>query len=289
MSEQTGKPLFRLRLFKLLLIAGLSVVLSACVTHTLQTGLSEQDAQEIVVLLNQNGIDASAVKGVSEKKGEEKWDVMIRGGDQNLAHAWRVLEENGLPRQKDKGLEDVFSNSGMIPTATEEKARLLLGISGEISHALKSVAGVVDAHVLVVMPDVSPLVDKSDRVPPTASVLVKYRGHDVPLAEDEVKKLVARAVEGLQPENVAVVYKKVDLRAAEDRNLVPQLGNQEFLLASLGLLAVSSVGCLALVGKSRWQRSKIETLEKQLQSAAQRPAPAQLAGAASATKTVKTS
>jgi type III secretion protein J len=288
-SEQTGDKLFRLRLSKLLVILGLTVFLSACVTHTLQTGLSEQDAQEIVVLLNENSIDASAIKGVSEKKGEEKWDVVIRGGDQNLARAWRVLEENGLPRQKDKGLEDVFSNSGMIPTATEEKARLLLGISGEISRALKSVAGVVDAHVLVVMPESSPLIDKTDRVPPTASVLVKYRGRDVPLAEEEVKKLVARAVEGLQPENVAVVYKKVELRQGDDRNLLPQLGNQEFLLASLGLLAISSIGCLALVGKSRWQRSKIETLEKQLQSAAQRPASAQLPGTSVPTKAVRMS
>lgn len=287
--KQTGDKLFRLRLSKLLVIVGLTVLLSACVTNSLQTGLSEQDAQEIVVLLNENSIDASAIKGVSEKKGEEKWDVVIRGGDQNLARAWRVLQENGLPRQKDKGLEDVFSNSGMIPTATEEKARLLLGISGEISRALKSVSGVVDAHVLVVMPESSPLLDKSDRVPPTASVLVKYRGRDVPLAEEEVKKLVARAVEGLQPENVAVVYKKVELKQGEDRNLLPQLGNQEFLLASLGLLAISSIGCLALVGKSRWQRSKIETLEKQLQSAAQRPAPTQLPGTSVATKAVRMS
>ncbi len=196
---------------------------------------------------------------------------MIRGGDQNLARAWRVLEENGLPRQKDKGLEDVFANSGMIPTATEEKARFLLGVSGEISKTLKSVAGVVDAHVLVVMPDVSPILDKSERTPPTASVLLKYRGHDLPLAEDDVKKLVARAVEGLQPENVAVVYKKVEVRQAEDRNLIPLLGNQEFLLAAMGLLGLSSVGCLALVARGRWQRSKIQDLEKQL-AAAQRPA-----------------
>ncbi len=103
--------MLRQRLLLLLVILGLTLLLSACVTHSLQTGLSEQDAQEIVVLLNENGIEAFATKGVSEKKGEEKWDVMIRGGDQNLARAWRVLEENGLPRQKDKGLEDVFANS----------------------------------------------------------------------------------------------------------------------------------------------------------------------------------
>ena len=278
----------RRRIPLLLLILGLTFFLSACVTHSLQTGLTEQDAQEVVVLLNENGIEAFATKGVSEKKGEEKWDVMIRGGDQNLARAWRVLEENGLPRQKDKGLEDVFSNSGMIPTATEEKARLLLGVSGEISRALKSIAGVVDAHVLVVMPDASPLLDKSERTPPTASVLLKYRGHDVPLGEDDVKKLVARAVEGLQPENVAVVYKRVETKPVEDRSIIPLLGNQEFLLASMGLLALSSIGCIALVTKSRMQRSKIDNLEKQL-TAAQRPAPSLPASAAAGTKAVKAS
>jgi len=171
----------------------------------------------------------------------------------------------------------VFANSGMIPTATEEKARLLVGISGEINRTLKSVAGIVDARTLVVLPDSSPLVDKSERVPPTASVLIKYRGQEIPLNEDDVKKLVARAVEGLQPENVAVVYKKIEPKKAGNRNIIPLLGNQEFLLAALVLLAISSIGCLALVGKSRWQRSKIEKLQQELQDVvSQRSTPAQL-------------
>jgi type III secretion protein J len=270
-----------------MLILGLIVVLSACVTHELQTGLSEQDAQEIVVLLNENGIDASATKSVGEKKGEEKWSVVIRGGDQNLAHAWRVLQDNGLPRQKDKGLEDVFANAGMIPTATEERARLLLGTSGEISRTLKSVDGVVDAHVLVVMPDSSPLLDKSERMPPTASVLIKYRGDAPPLTDEDVKKLVGRAVEGLQAENVAVVYKKIATKREMDRSLIPILGNQEFLLGALALLAISSIGCLALVAKSRWQRSKIAKLQQQL-AAAQSAASAQL-GSGAPLKVARTS
>jgi type III secretion protein J len=265
------------RLLQLLLVFCSLLLLSTCVTHELQTDLSEQDAQEIVVLLNEHGIEASAAKGVGEKKGEEKWSVVVRGGDQNLARAWRVLQENGLPREKDKSLEDVFANSGMIPTATEEKARLLVGISGEINRTLKSVAGIVDARTLVVLPDSSPLVDKSERVPPTASVLIKYRGQEIPLNEDDVKKLVARAVEGLQPENVAVVYKKIEPKKAGNRNIIPLLGNQEFLLAALVLLAISSIGCLALVGKSRWQRSKIEKLQQELQEVvSQRSTPAQL-------------
>ena len=269
-----GRPLS-----KLVGIITLTVSLSACLKHQLQTGLTEQDAQEIVVLLNENGIEASATKEASEKKGEEKWSVVVLGGDQNLARAWGVLEENGLPRQKDKGLEDVFSSSGMIPTATEEKARLLVGISGEINRTLKAVAGVVDAHVLVVMPDSSPLLDKTERPVPTAAVLIKYRGSGLPLSEEDVKKLVARAVEGLQPENVAVVYKRIEPKPVLDRNLFPLLGNQEFLLASLALLAITSVGCVALATRTRWQEVKIKKLERELREAAQRPAPAQIAEA----------
>jgi type III secretion protein J len=271
-----------LRLPKAIIVVGLALLLNACVTHELQTGLTEHEAQEIVILLHENGIDAYALKAAGEKKGEDKWTVSIRGGDQNLAHAWAVLHENGLPQEKDKSLEDVFANSGMIPTATEEKARLLMGISGEINRTLKSVSGVVDARVLVVMPDTSPLLDRSDRVPPTASVLIKYRGRDLPLSEDDVKRLVARAVEGLQPENVAVVYKKVEPIPTPDRSLYPVLGNQEFLLGALVLLAITSAGCIGLVAKARWQRSKVESLEDELERLNQRVASQQQLAANSA-------
>jgi type III secretion protein J len=279
----------RPRFHKLLVVIGFVLFLSGCVTHELQSDLSEQDAQEIVVLLKENGIDAFAAKAPGEKKGEDKWTVSIRGGDQNLARSWRVLQENGLPRQKDKGLEDVFANPGMIPTATEEKARLLVGISGEISRTLKSVSGIVDAHVLVVMPENSPLLDKSEMVPPTASVLIKYRGNELPLGEEDVKKLVGRAVEGLKPENVAVVYKKIEPKQLVDSSLIPLLGNQEFLLAALVLLAISSVGCLALIVKGRLQRSKIEKLQEELTTASQHAAPAQLAEPAPAPRAARVS
>ncbi len=264
------------QLNKVLAVFSLTVLLSGCITHELQSDLSEQDAQEIVVILKDNGIDAFAAKAAGDKKGEEKWTISIRGGDQNLARAWRVLEENGLPRQKDKGLEDVFANPGMIPTATEEKARLLVGISGEISRTLKSVSGVVDARVLVVLPENSPLLDKNEIAPTTASVLIKYRGNDLPLNEDDVKKLVARAVEGLHPENVGVVYKKIEPRQLGGRPLIPLVGNQEFSLMALSLLAVASIGLLILVGSNRIQRSKLEKLRLELATSAQSNAPAQL-------------
>lgn len=247
-------------------LAVLVLALSGCLKQEIQTGLSEQEAQEIIVLLKEHGLDALKQPSGSEK--ERTWAVYVKGGDQNLVDAWRILQENGLPRAKERGLEQVFSNSGMIPTASEEKARLITGLGGEIGKTLKSVAGVVDARVHVVLPENSPLLDRSQWSPTTASVLIKFQGNEPPLKEADIRSLVARGVEGLQPENVAIVLKKVVPKAATHRGVMWYSGNQQVLVASLLLLALMSLASLALVARSRKQRSTIEKLRSQLQAAA---------------------
>lgn len=245
-----------------------------CLKKELQTGLSEQEAQEIIVLLKESGIEA--VKELRAQEQEKPtWAVCVRGGEQNLFVAWRILQEHGLPRRKSKGLEDVFSNSGLIPTAGEEKARLILGLSGEISRTLESVAGVVDARVHVVLPENSPLLERNQWSPTTASVLVKYQGEQLPLKEEEIRNLVSRGVEGLQPENVAVVFKKIEIRQLPNKSIGWYLGSQEVVVASLALLTVSSLGSLILVARGRQQRIKIQTLQKKLKAV---PSNSQLTG-----------
>ena len=241
------------------------LLLTGCMQKELQTGLTEQEAQEIIVLLKDNGIDANraAVAADSERP---TWKVSVKGGDQDYFLAMKILQEHGLPRERAKGLEDVFSKSGLIPTAGEEKARLIVGLSGEMTRTLKSVAGVVDARVHVVLPENSPLVDKSQWSLTTASVLLKYQGDQIPLREDEVRNLVARGIEGLQPENVAVVFKKVESKPVPQKNLRWYLGSQGVILASLGLLGLTTVGSLLLLVRGRQQQSKIQNLTRQIQS-----------------------
>ena len=246
-------------------LLSLALLLTGCMHKQLQTGLTELEAQEIIVLLKDNGLDAvrEQMSGDSEIP---RWAVYIRGGDQDHFTAMKILQEHGLPRERDKGLEEVFSKSGLIPTAGEEKARLIVGLSGEMARTLKSVAGVVDARVHVVLPENSPLVEKSQWSLTTASVLLKYQGDQVPLREDEIRNLVARGVEGLQPENVAVIFKKTESQPMPRRTLRWYLGSQGVVLAALGLLVLSTVGSLLLLVRGRQQRSKIQSLTRQIQS-----------------------
>jgi len=259
---------------KALLAICIVLMLVACAKQELQTGLSEQEAQEIIVLLKEHGIDADRDRDlISGEKGPPLYKVSVRGGDQNLVVAWRILQENGLPRQKTKGLEEVFSQTGLIPTASEEKARMLLALSGEISRTLKGVPGVVDARVQVVLPENSPIIDKADWKPTTASVLLKYIGAP-PLKDEEIRNLVSKGIEGLTTENVAVVFHKIEPSPAPRRTIAWYLGNQQFLLVSLAFLTISSLGNLALTVRGRQQRKTIDRLQKDLR---QTPAPAQLA------------
>ena len=247
----------------------LTLLLTGCMQKELQTGLTESEAQEIIVLLRDNDISVTRKAAVGESE-KALWDIFIKGGDQDYFTALKILQEHGLPRERVKGLEDVFSKSGLIPTVGEEKARLILGLSGEMIRTLKSVAGVVDARVHVVLPENSPLVDKSQWNTTTASVLLKYQGDQVPLREDEVRNLVARGIEGLQPENVAVVFKKVDSRPVPTRNLKWYLGAQGVVFTALGLLVLSVMASLLLLVRGRQQQSKIQNLTRQLSGAPNR-------------------
>src|SRR5215469_7240445 len=265
---QSGKTLrTRQKLAKVAPLACL-LVLCGCLSRDLQSGLSEQDAQEIVVVLKQNGLDAYLERELGgDRDSAPAWTVKVKGGSRNLLVAWQVMQDNGLPRQKVKGLEEVFSNKGMIPTASEEKARMLLGLSGELTRTIKSIAGVLDARVQVVLPENSPLVDKSQWSPPTASVLVKYRGSAPPLTEDEIRNLVARGVEGLQPENVAVVYKRINATPSQNRDIGWYLSDAYVVIGSLTLSVLMSLGTLFLVAQVQRQKKTIVKLRREVDEA----------------------
>lgn len=249
------------------------LVLVGC-SRQLENGLRERDAQEIVVTLRQHGIDAAPQLDAADKKGST-WDVTVKGGSDKLVEAWNVLRESGLPREKKSGLEDVYANSGMIPTASEEKARLLVGLSGELERTLRSVAGVVDVHVNIVLPDDNPLLDKAQQPPATSSVLLQYQGAQPPLQSDEVRSLVAKGVQGLSPDQVSVVMKKVNAVRIPPITYGPLLANEWTVLIALGITVITGVTSMSLVFISQKRKRAINKLEHQLRNQAE---PKQLEG-----------
>lgn len=252
-----------LRKLRPALLALLALSLTGCLKHELQTGLNEHESQEIIVLLKRTGLDASR-EMVGHGKEAATWSVNVLGGNQNLVLAWRVLQENGLPRQKVKGLSEVYGSSGLIPTAGEEKAKVLVGLTGEITRTLNSIDGVVDARVHVVLPENSPLVERSQWSPTTASVLIKHRGKTLPLEEAQVKTLVAKSVEGLTPEQVAVVFKPVQPMRSPQSDVEFYLGNQQLTLVAVVLMTVLALLSLFLSIRVRQLKGRLAKQDREV-------------------------
>jgi type III secretion protein J len=241
----------------------MGLVFAVGCSRQLEAGLSQDDAHQIVVRLRESGMNASAELDPSDKKAAT-WTVNVRGDSETVIKAWKLLHENGLPRERVGGLSDVFANAGMIPTESEEKARLLSGLEGELTRTLNSLAGVMDTRVHVVLPDNNPLMDKSQQSPPTASVLIQYHSDSPPLREAEVKSLIAKSIEGLTSENVVVVFKKVEI-APIPREGVGSLSWSALIeIGVVGFAVAAGIISLLVLSLSQQRKFKIKALEKQL-------------------------
>lgn len=172
-------------------------------------GLDEFEANEILVALE--------AKGFTGDKVVEEGRVVTFGivlPESEARDAMRILVANRLPRRRPFGLQEVYpaGGGGLIPTKSEEKAKFLMAIQGEIERKLQRLPGIASAHVTVVMPEKDIVRDlDTPPPPPTASVAIVYNPKDdtgsIFITKTDVQELVAASVEDLRPQAVAVVMK----------------------------------------------------------------------------------
>jgi type III secretion protein J len=174
-----------------------SVALCACQSD-LYTKLGEAEANEIVALLLHNGISASRVMA---KDGTS----IVRVEESSFADAVSLLSEAGLPKPKFATMGDVFADTKLISSPTEERARFIYATSQELSKTLSEIDGVISARVHLVLPKHDPL--KDDYKPSSASVFIKHEAAaPVSALLPQIKTLVANSIEGLTYDRVSVVF-----------------------------------------------------------------------------------
>lgn len=246
-----------------LALAVLVVIASGC-TLAVEHGLDERAANEVVTALERAGIGAT--KSADESASPPTFTVEV--GRNDGLRALEVLRAEGLPRGRRTGFGEVYGKPSLIPTATEERARYVEALQGEIARTLESVDGVATARVHLVLEERDPLaVDGKPRVPAQASVLLKTRTSARALDEASVAKLVAGSVPGLAPAAVTVVTTVT----AEPRSDAPTLvavgplrvspGSRTWLVAGLAatLIVVAGLAVLLIVTARR-----LSALERRL-------------------------
>ena len=143
-------------------LLGLLLTLQGCAKEEVVHALTEFEANEIVYVLESGGIKAAKEK---EEGGRiVTYKVVVPGGEAHEAR--KMLVDNQLPRPKSMTLDKVYdpANKGLIPTATEEEAGYQMAVQGEIVQKLKSIPGVVEAHVTIVKPKKDMVRDMTEKV-----------------------------------------------------------------------------------------------------------------------------
>ena len=164
--------------------------------------------QYVAIFTKLNDTDAAAiVTKLKDLKADYKLadngsTIMVT--QQTSADIRLQLASAGLPQQS-KFSFDSLNTMHLGETDSDRKLRYVLGLQNELENTLKTLTGVQDARVHIVMPEPSLFVDSPKSA--TAAVTLKL----VPgtkLEDDQVRaiaNLMAGSVEGLQPENVTIV------------------------------------------------------------------------------------
>lgn len=194
------------KFFPLLASCFALLVLTACGREVLYNNLSQEDANKVMVLLSQHGIPAEL--GEEKKQNEIFWTIKVEKSD--LPKARVLIVASNVISPKAPGLQEVYQgkgSSGWIRTPAEERARYLLAQKGELINALKRLPEVVDADVVLNIPEKSKL-STGQEERPTASVVIKAQKPalgESALSEVTIQQWVANTVEGLAARDVSVL------------------------------------------------------------------------------------
>ena len=179
--------------FALLSVAGCAV--------SVQGDLDEARANRVVALLSANGIAADKA---ADPADPGRFHVEVASDD--APRAVGILVDDGPAAHDAPGVLEALGTGNLVPSPQAEHERVLAGVAGDLTRSLESVDGVLSARVHLAAARADPLAVDGDVTPPTAAVLIRYRGATAPIREEDVRKLVAYAVPGLAAERVAVVY-----------------------------------------------------------------------------------
>ena len=242
-ARATGRAASPGRHVRLLLLLVLALLLVGCSKQELHTGLGENQANDMVAVLQNAGIDADKSAG---EKG--KFSVSVSNGD--FARAVDVLRANGLPRDDYASLGTVFQKGTYNSSQAEEHARLTYALQQELTNTISQIDGVVEARVHLNLPQKEALSDT--RQPASASVFVKYRpGYDLSTKTGQIKTLVQNSVADLTPDNISVMMERSKSIPMAKKSFY-QSGLITLLVTLAGLAALAALG----LGVYRWWRSR---------------------------------
>lgn len=181
---------------KVCVLAGMAIILGGCGV-SFRDHLDEKQADDIVVLLEQQGIQANKVRA---KDGS--WSVDVARNEQLTAG--QIMQAYDRPRAAHPSIGDIFPGGSLLPSEAESRIRYEYALSQELSATLEKIDGVLSARVHVALPEKDP--KRATPALPSASAVIRYRSDQrLDLLKPQLKALIADSVVDGSPDNVELL------------------------------------------------------------------------------------
>jgi len=212
--------------------------------------LGQREANQIVAVLRDNGIDATTEKG----RGSKARDT-VSGESSKFGEAVSLHSKLELPGEKKASFAELMAPSGILPSSQGvEDLRLDRAIASEVEDLLEGHNGVSSANVVVRSHSINSGAESSVSI-----VILKKKGGA--LVESDLRQVVGRAVPGVKAENILIAFSEAPIAAVGPTgsgSLVPfliywKVPESEYTrLAFLFVALLSLVATLAGVGGYIW-------------------------------------
>jgi flagellar M-ring protein FliF len=180
---------------------------SAAPMEELYGNLSATDSREIIKQLE--------LSGIPFQTADNNTQILI--SSEQVTAVRMQMAEQGLPSGGSVGYEVFDSMDALGATNFIQNINLVRALEGELARTIKSVEGVQNARVHLVMPTREMFTRETQE--PTASVYIKMRNGR--LAENQVnaiQHLIAAAVPKLKPSNISIVDERGTLLSRSFEN-----------------------------------------------------------------------
>lgn len=219
------------------------LVVAGCTGTPLYSELEEQQANQVMAALLASGIS------VTKEPSASKNGFQINIASSDIPAAMEILRTRGLPQRASPTLGELFKKEGFASSATDEKARYVFGLQENIRRGLMMIDGIVDANVVIALPDPNPLGD----TPPESSasvLIIQAPGVDLRDRETDLKVSIKDGLQGMSDVNkVTIKFFTVGSGAVLPKQAAARGGQMQGALSSISPLTIGlAIGVALLLG-----------------------------------------
>jgi len=176
----------------------LTFMLSACNDEGLLFNLTQEQANQVLAILQQHNISA-------KKEGTLKAGYTVAVGESESTAALSIISQYQLPWAADVQIAQAFPESSLVASPNAEQARVISLQEQRLEQSLRMISQVVSARVHVSYPPFNN--DTSGKKPTNhVGIIISYKGEiDDNMFISQIKTLIKNSFEDVRYENISVV------------------------------------------------------------------------------------